>query len=1627
MASPKVQPVNIVLNVKGADKFKALNSAFRDLSKQAKLSDADIVKATKDIADFAEKAGNSEATIKGQINALKGLQSQTSLSSGQYQLLSKDIRGLELTLNGTTEEIEAQRKAIIRNATAVGKTSGSVSTYIKQLKNLQGQTREGSKAFKDIASDVDTLSVKLDQLKAKDLQNLKVGFQGVKGAAVSAVRGAISEFSKLTVESKAAIAGVAGLGAAGAAGAALGPLGSIPAAISSSLGSGAGVLSGLKSTLGGLPLGFGGLEQIVSPEAIANLQQASQKFAGMQSELIKLDQVFDTINSTVTAFGPGATAAATAATVGIALVYDKLKKKSDEAKKDLEETFKPVGDDVQELIEKLKRLGNSLSDLSTSRINELRALARRDFDFAPAGSPLSRAAASRLAGLESVGRSEAQAQADVLEEYRQRVRGTEQSVDRLNERLSYLREGLKTVDTSTKEGALTYVKVQREIRELDGQLEKIANSYRNVADMTREAISSQIDYEAVARRGFLTRNQPGYKTPAEQRGRQFLERLESESQVLRQTLALPAAGQTTAPGTGAAVSGGAVPLRGTRGPLRPIAELPTSLGTVGGRRQRPAGVEAEIDDAARRSYISQTEAVRKNNEAKEEAKRIEQSYRAEIDKAVKANNGSINSTTRLRSAIDAYRSTLPATSQDFKNLTEQINKLDQESERLSRRMRGRRRLSAGQLAQAAGATLSGGIFGGPEGFLGGAIGTAFGGPGGAFAGAAIGAQVGGLRQQLGGFADYAAQISKLEIALKGVAGSAEDYDQALKVARRSVEELNVPQDVAIQGITRLVAAVKGAGGGINDAEIAFQNINSAIIATGGGAEEVSGAITALVQIFSKGKVSAEEINQIAERLPGTFNKIAAASGRTGPELTKALEQGQVGLNDLMKFLVQLGDDYGSIARDIADSSASAGDRLNRAFDDMRRGVGEALQPIGAKFQEAFTEFVQDITPTLIALLPKIAEFALSVAENLDVLAAAAAGAALAMGGLALASVKLTGAAGLSAIGALALRTATALGTLTVALKGSAAAALLNPWVALGAGVAALTVAIYKGVQAQRELNDLVENGAGSTKELKDKISELEAGYQKATNKLQGLNGEKKATGRAAASLKKQVVSLKEQLDKLKGNYKIRLSLESRGFTFDDEGNVKTYTVSGKVYSVRGEYLRDAEPDPSTFDTPKSKGGTTDKSAEREAEREAKQIAALKRAIAEFQSREKLLDVEAEIAEARRAQVLAQGRGDVLLSDYIDDKLIALELEKAAAQESVRYEAKEREIRETMKGQVAELSSQLNVMESMRARREAEATASDKALNNEIRKTIELEAQNRLMAQSLVDRKFELGLITKSEYNQSLLNRERERINKEFSRATPEEKDQLFDLYRQQIDPTFAEGLAQNIRKIKQELEELINPVNQITSAASAIGTAFTDSFTSVISGSATTREALAGFFKSVASYFLDMAAQIIQKMITMAILNAALGLLPGLGGGGGSSAFNLAGFGSLGSGPGSAFPLLGGSILGNAKGNAFNGGLVTKPTMFAYANGGTGNFGLMGEAGPEAIMPLRRTPSGQLGVQATGGGSTVINITNNISDGQSSSKVNGAQGGKAAADQLSKLMVAVIQKEQRPGGVLNRR
>ena len=85
------------------------------------------------------------------------------------------------------------------------------------------------------------------------------------------------------------------------------------------------------------------------------------------------------------------------------------------------------------------------------------------------------------------------------------------------------------------------------------------------------------------------------------------------------------------------------------------------------------------------------------------------------------------------------------------------------------------------------------------------------------------------------------------------------------------------------------------------------------------------------------------------------------------------------------------------------------------------------------------------------------------------------------------------------------------------------------------------------------------------------------------------------------------------------------------------------------------------------------------------------------------------------------------------------------------------------------------------------------------------------------------------------------------------------------------------------------------------------------------------------------------------------------------------------------------------------------GGIVDSPTQFKFASGGMMQNGLMGEAGPEAIMPLKRDSAGRLGVSGGSSGKAMVinyNPTVNIdsrSDRASSRAPSGAWLGGGGA------------------------
>ena len=239
-------------------------------------------------------------------------------------------------------------------------------------------------------------------------------------------------------------------------------------------------------------------------------------------------------------------------------------------------------------------------------------------------------------------------------------------------------------------------------------------------------------------------------------------------------------------------------------------------------------------------------------------------------------------------------------------------------------------------------------------------GAALGGPAGAAAGAAIGGAIDTVRAASAA-AKYAAQIGRLEIALKGVTKTQRDFSKAQKVISSVSKELNVPIGASTKQFTTLSASVIGAGGNVEDAEKVFRGVSEAIKATGGDAEDVQSAIRAMSQIFGKGKVSAEELQgQLGERLPGAVVKFATATGRTLPELQKDLRDGTVGLNDVMKFVVKLSDDHREAALKMADSGMDAGQKLTVAMQQLQLHLGRIMQPIGAFFQRLATSVVNSI-------------------------------------------------------------------------------------------------------------------------------------------------------------------------------------------------------------------------------------------------------------------------------------------------------------------------------------------------------------------------------------------------------------------------------------------------------------------------------------------------------------------------------------------------------------------------------------------------------------------------------------------------------------------------------------------
>ncbi|ELS2209201.1 phage tail tape measure protein [Salmonella enterica] len=208
---------------------------------------------------------------------------------------------------------------------------------------------------------------------------------------------------------------------------------------------------------------------------------------------------------------------------------------------------------------------------------------------------------------------------------------------------------------------------------------------------------------------------------------------------------------------------------------------------------------------------------------------------------------------------------------------------------------------------------------------------------------------------------------------------------------------------------------------------------------------------------------------------------------------------------------------------------------------------------------------------------------------------------------------------------------------------------------------------------------------------------------------------------------------------------------------------------------------------------------------------------------------------------------------------------------------------------------------------------------------------------------------------------------------------------------------------------------LDNFLAQGSNVAGMTENVFTNAFNGMADGIA--NFALTGKmdFRSFTVSILADLAKMEARIAASKLLGSVLGMF-----GFGASAGGSTPSGAYSSAALSVIPNADGGVYRSAGLSQYSGSIVNRPTFFAFARGAA----VMGEAGPEAILPLRRGANGKLGVVAAGGGMTMFAPQYHIAISNTGPELT-PQAIKAVYDVGKKAAADFMQQQGRDGGRLS--
>ncbi len=253
-----------------------------------------------------------------------------------------------------------------------------------------------------------------------------------------------------------------------------------------------------------------------------------------------------------------------------------------------------------------------------------------------------------------------------------------------------------------------------------------------------------------------------------------------------------------------------------------------------------------------------------------------------------------------------------------------------------------------------------------------------------------------------------------------------------------------------------------------------------------------------------------------------------------------------------------------------------------------------------------------------------------------------------------------------------------------------------------------------------------------------------------------------------------------------------------------------------------------------------------------------------------------------------------------------------------------------------------------------------------------------------------------------------------KLQDEMNRVVIESRTPLeeYNAVKERLNFLFAEGLDGEAfkRSMTQATEDYKNAMDEIAGLTEdTFGTEVENAITgwaSSFSGTLTDMVwgAEASFGDILESFGKMITEMIIMEQVIKPLMNSASG-----DGGWINTAIGAVG---------NAFTTnADGGVYNSPSLSGFSGSVVSSPTTFAFANGA----GIMGEAGAEAILPLKRGSDGKLGVSMDGSGSgeVVVNIYNEGNDEKQATA-------SSEMDDMRRLVVDVVLSDKAQNGQISR-